>query len=270
MKLPRRRFLHLAAGAAVLPAMLRIGSANAQQLVKIGYPPFAPPLSFLPGATPANYRTLDPNGTMAQGALIDLMNAIAKDVGFQVQFMTLPAPDQIAALNSNKIDLALMVDKEQGAAADFTDPLYTDSEALLVKKGESKRYTTWEDLKGAVIVTLRGSPFADAAQKSGIFKEVRLVTAGAEVSQAVLDPQITAGFKGGFIGTLYDQQHGVYEPDVEMSVSYQPKFVMHRGIGARKGDALLSKVNMSLAKFKNDGTVKTIFTKYGIDATLVK
>ncbi len=42
------------------------------------------------------------------------------------------------------------------------------------------------------------------------------------------------------------------------------------GIGARKGDALLSKVNKSLARLKKDGTLTMIFTKYGIDGTLVK
>jgi ABC-type amino acid transport substrate-binding protein len=163
-----------------------------------------------------------------------------------------------------------MVDKEQGAAADFTDPLYEDSEALLVKKIDPKQYTNWEDLKGEVIVTLKGSPFADAAQKSGIFKEVRLVTSGAEIAQAVRDPQVTAGFKGGYVGTLYDQRHGAYEPDVQMSLSYKPVFVIRRGIGARKGDATLANIKVSLAKLKDDGSVKTIFTRYGVDGALVK
>jgi polar amino acid transport system substrate-binding protein len=139
-----------------------------------------------------------------------------------------------------------------------------------LRKSDNKQYATWEDLKGAVIVTLKGSPFADAAQKSGIFREVRLVTAGAEVAEAVRDPQVTGGFKGGYIGTHYDQLHGVYEPDVRMSTSYQPMFVIQRGIGARKGDAILSKVTMSLAKLKNDGSVRAIFTKYGVDEALVK
>jgi polar amino acid transport system substrate-binding protein len=260
--------LGFAFGVSVL---LSLGpSASAQELVKAGYAPFAPPLSFLPGATPDNYRTFDPNGALAQGAMIDLVNAIAKDAGFRVQFVMVPASEQIAALGSNKIDLALMVRIEKGAAAEFTDPLYKDSEALLVKKSDPKHYVTWEDLKGEVVVALKGSVVTDAAQQSGLFKEVRLVTAGAEIAQAVRKPEIRAGFKGSFIDTTYDQQHGAYEPDVQMSMSYQPKFAIERAVGARKGDALLSKVNASLLKFKNDGTLKTIFNKYGIDGTLVR
>jgi polar amino acid transport system substrate-binding protein len=207
---------------------------------------------------------------MAQGAMIDLVNAIAKDAGLQVQFVTMPVSEQIAALNSKNIDLAMMVPINRSAGVDFTDPLYTDSEALLVKKNDSKQYTTWQDLKGEVIVTLKGTPLADAAQKSGIFKEMRLVTAGAEVSQAVRNPEIKAGFKGSVIDTLYDQQHGVYEPSDKMSISYQPTLITQHRISSRKGDALLSKINTSLVKLKNDGTVKTIFGEYGIDGVLVK
>jgi len=66
------------------------GAASAEQLVRVGYAPFAAPLSSLPGATTDNYRTLDPSGTLAEGALIDLMNAIAKEVELQVQLVMVP------------------------------------------------------------------------------------------------------------------------------------------------------------------------------------
>jgi hypothetical protein len=104
---------------------------------------------------------------------------------------------------------------------------------------------------------------ANVAQRSGIFKEVRVVGCG-EVPQAVRDSEIKAGIKGSFIDTLYAQRHGVYEPDVQMSMSYRPKFVVQRGMATRKGDALLSTLNTSLAKLRNDGTIKMIFTRYGI------
>jgi len=157
---------------------------------------------------------------------------------------------------------------DRSETANFTEPLYQDSEALVVKKTDRKQYATWEDLRGEVIVTC--GPIYNAAQRSGIFKEVRVVTGCGEVPQAVRDPEIKAGIKGSMINTLYAQQHGVYEPDVQMSMSYQPKFVLPRRFATRKDDGLLSTVNASLAKLRNDGTLKMIFTKYGIDGTLVK
>ena len=140
--------------------------------------------------------------------------------------------------------------------------------ASTVKKTDKKRYTTWEDLKGEVIVAC--GPVANAAQRSGIFKEVRVVPICGAVPQAVRDPEIKAGIKGSLIDTLYYQQHGAYEPDVQVSMSYKPKFVVQRSIAMRKGDALLSTINTSLAKLKYDGTLNSIFVKYGIEGTLVK
>jgi ABC-type amino acid transport substrate-binding protein len=245
------------------------GASSAEELVRAGYAPFAAPLSSLPGATQDNYRRLDPSGTLAEGALIDLMNAIAKDARLQVQFVMVPGTEQIAALNSKRIDLALIFNQiDSGIDADFTEPLYQDSEALVVKKTDKKQYTIWEDLRGEVIAAC--GPVANAAQRSGIFKEVRIVSICGEVPQAVRDPEIKAGIKGSFIDTLYAQQHGVYEPDVQISMSYQPKFVFQRRMATRKVDARLSTINTSLAKLRNDGTLKMIFAKYGIDGTLMK
>jgi polar amino acid transport system substrate-binding protein len=256
--------------AVAVTIMTSLVLASAQQVVKVGYAPFASPLTSLPGATVDNYKTLDPNGTMARGAMIDLMNAIAKDVGFRVQFVAMPATVQFAALASNKIDLSMPKAIASAQGIDFTDPLYTDSEALIVKKSDNRQYTSWEDLKGETIVTFKGTPLADLFQKSGLFKEVRLVTAGAEVVQAVRDPKVKAGFKGSLIDTTDDQVHGRYEPDVKLVTSYRPRFSHTAGIGARKGDPLLSKVNTSLRRMKAQGDVRAIFAKYGIDSFLVR
>ena len=101
-----------------------------------------------------------------------------------------------AASLDHKIDLSMPVHIASVQGIDVTDPLYTDSEALIVKKSDNRQYTSWEDLKGETIVTFKGTPLADLFQKSGLFKEVRLVTAGAEVVQAVREPVVKAGFKG--------------------------------------------------------------------------
>src|SRR5437870_5392014 len=119
MKLTSRQFLNLAAGAAALPAMSRIARAqtvaDVQQVVRVGYPPFASPVASLPGATPENYATLNPNS--AQGAAIDLYKAIANDVGFNVQFLVFVSGQLPGALASNKIDTLLWVSRPANKAA---------------------------------------------------------------------------------------------------------------------------------------------------------
>jgi polar amino acid transport system substrate-binding protein len=254
-------------GLAILP-----GAAFAQQVLNVGYAPFNSPFTFLPGAAWNNYQTLDPKGTMAQGALVDVINAIAKDAGVQVKFVPVAVWDQAAALASNRIGLTTT---EVGTSPDnklamvFTRPIYNTSDTLLVKKSDTKQYTTYEDLKGAVIGAQKGTISADALVKSGIFLEVKLYATAPELAQAVHEDDIKAGFYNSVIALTYELQHGMRQ-DLQIVKSYQPMFVTATVIGARKDDGdMLKKIDTSLAKLKADGTVKAIFTKYGLEGNLV-
>lgn len=66
-------------------AALVICSQQQGKVWRVGLAPFASPLNYFPGDTPENYRTLDAN--IAQGAMIDFYKGIAKDAGFQFQFL---------------------------------------------------------------------------------------------------------------------------------------------------------------------------------------
>ena len=254
----------LATGAAIF---LSIGVANAQQVLKVGYAPFNQPVSILPGATPENYRTLDTKFTMAQGALIDLLNVIGKDTGFQFQFIPVVAGEQVAELNAKKIDLmgsSSGITSENKATIVLSRTVHNANEALIVKKSDTKQYKTYEDLKGEVVGLQRGTVSAEGLQKSGIFAEVKLYGTAPELERAVSAGQIKAGFSSSYISATYRLQHGE-TPDVQIVQSYQPRFPVPNAIGARKeSEELLKKIDTSLAKFKADGTVKAIFAKYGI------
>jgi ABC-type amino acid transport substrate-binding protein len=180
-------------GLAILP-----GAAFAQQVVlRVGYAPFNSPFTSLPGARRENYQTLDPEGSMAQGALVEVISAIAKDEGVQVQFVPVAVWDQAAALASSRIDLTTTeggISPENKLAMVFTGPIYNTSDALLVKKSDTGQYTTYEDLKGAVIGAQKGTILADALVKSGIFREVKVYATAPELAQAVHEDEIKAGF----------------------------------------------------------------------------
>ena len=95
--------LGMVLGAALLAS---VSVANAQQqTVKVGYAPFGNPLTGLPGSTTVNYRTLDPKGVIAQGAMIDVINAVAKDAGIQIQFVASAVGDRVNDLNARTVDM---------------------------------------------------------------------------------------------------------------------------------------------------------------------
>jgi polar amino acid transport system substrate-binding protein len=131
--------LGAAAGCAILAI---VDLASAQQAVSVGFPPFASPLSSLPGATPENYATLDPN--FVQGAMIDLYKTIAKDAGFHVSFRAFVAGDLPGALSSGKVDIlsAAVTDRNQRVMA-ISVPILADSEVLIANKTDTKPYRTY-------------------------------------------------------------------------------------------------------------------------------
>src|ERR1700730_14834950 len=100
----------------------------APAVVKVGVPPFGAPLGYWPTATTTNYRTLDPKGTMVQGAMIDVMNAIAKDAGIQVQYVASATGDEVGDLNSHAIDMvtngSIGAPSAIAALLDFGMPIY--------------------------------------------------------------------------------------------------------------------------------------------------
>jgi len=278
----KTRHLASIAGAALLAA----ASASAQQAVlKVGYGPFAQPVQFLPGATNDNYKTFDATGDKASGALVDLMRAIAKDAGLQVQFVAAPAGDynpagsgsQIPLSDGRTVDIALANGGSASPNAvlfDFTAPVFNNGDCVLTLKTDSKQYTSWDDLKGMVVAVQKGQPADGAAQKSGLFKDVKVYDNGPALEKAVSTGEVQAGLcasalvesaKFGPAALPADQALGI-----QMVKSFQMKFPVATSIAVRKGNMqLLNTLNASLAKLKADGTVKATFAKYGIDAVVV-
>ena len=261
----------ISAGAAALPTASRIAKTQAvtdtQQVVRFGYPPFGEPLAFLPGATPQNYSTLDPN--LAQGAVIDLVKAIAKDADFQVRFQAFVAGELPGALSSGKVDLlfAAISDRNQ-TLMQISEAFYADSEVLIAHKTDTTLYKTYADLKGQIVGSRTATIYEDDLKKNGI--EVRSYVTAPELYSAVNAAEVKVAINTRYVPTAYALLRGAY-PNVHIVKSYQVKFTDETGIGTRKDQRVLpEKINASLAKLKSDGTVKAIFIKYGIADAVAK
>jgi polar amino acid transport system substrate-binding protein len=280
-------------GAALLAGL---GSTGAQQAaLKVGYGAFTAPTAFIPNATDANFTTLDPNGTLVRGAMIEVVKAIAADAGLRIQFVPFGAggnggsggggggygvggTGQKAALTGNDIDviLAAPYPADQAAADakptfDSSKPVYFTTEGLLAKKTDTKAYKTWDDLKGEVVGTLTGGIGDGPLQNAMLFKEVKTYDTMAEVADAVNSGAVKAAVVAGAVNLAYAlQQGGGAYANLQLVKSYVPKYTFNVAIGVRKGDPTLAGIDKSLAKLKADGTLKTIFAKYAIDSYLTK
>lgn len=249
----------VAAFAALM--LSSIGIATAQQVVKVAYPPFGPPL-----------YSVDAKTNLATGAYVEVLNAVAKDAGLSLQYHPLLVSDLALGLTSKMVDVAaggMTITPENQAQFDFSDPIANATEAFLVKKTDATAYKSWDDFKGMVIGVQSGTVYVDPLQKSGLFPNIKIYGSSPELYQAVSTGEIKAGVSNAIIlANLLGQGQW---PDLKVAPGITTRIAAVNAFAFRKGqDDVVKKINVSLAKLKADGTVKTIFAKYGIEFAMAK
>ena len=248
-----KRLVQVTIAALVLTAG---GPGSAQQVLKVGSTPTGVPFTFL-----------DTKTNSIQGLMVDLINEIGKDAGFQVAVEPMQFSTLIASLTSNKIDIisaAMFATAARKEVIDFSDPVYTYGEGLLVPKTDTRNYVTQEDLKGEVVGAQVGTAFVDALKKTGLFSEVKVYDTIPDILRDVNAGRLKAGFADYPI-LAYNLKQGSF-PEVRLVKSFKPTIVGTVAIGVRKGDQdLLKKINTSLSKLRANGAVDKILEKWGLN-----
>src|SRR5580700_3478269 len=247
-----KRFVQAATTAIALAAA---APCSAQQVLKVGSTPTGVPFTFL-----------DTKSNSIQGVMVDLVTEIGKDAGFAVQIEPMQFSTLIPSLTSNKIDIisaAMFATAARKEVIDFSDPVYTYGEGLIVPKTDTKAYAGPEDLKGEVVGAQVGTAFVDALKKTGLFSEVKVYDTIPDILRDVNTGRLKAGYADYPI-LAHNLKQGSF-PEVRLVESYKPATVGTVAIGVRKGDQeLKAKINASLAKLKENGTVAKILDKWGL------
>jgi polar amino acid transport system substrate-binding protein len=250
------RLKHLVFAAAAVLAITAT-PAPAQQVLKVGSTPTGIPFTFL-----------DTKTNSIQGVMVDLITEVGKDAGFSVQVEPMQFSTLIASLTSSKIDIisaAMFITAARKEVIDFSDPVYTYGEGLIVPKTDTKDYAKPEDLQGQVVGAQVGTAFVDALKKMGVFSEVKVYDTIPDILRDVNTGRLKAGFADYPI-LAYNLKQGGF-PEARLVESYKPTIVGSVGIGVRKNDQeLLKKINASLEKLKANGTVDKILDKWGLKA----
>jgi len=206
------------------------------------------------------FTFLDVESGAPRGIMVDIVRAVGEDAGFSPEVRMLPFNALIPSLTSGRIRLiaaAMVITPARREVVDFSDPVYSYGEALVVAVSDSAEYRTLEELKGKVVGAQVGTVYIDALQDSGLFPEVKVYDSVADILRDVGVGRIAAGF-GDHPIVSYQLGLGTH-PDVRLVRSYQPRIVGSIGIGLRKEDGeLLSNINESLARLKENGTIEKI------------
>lgn len=209
------------------------------------------------------------NSNAFSGVFVDLTNAIAGDAGLQVQYQVMTFADLIPALASGKIDVIateMAITPARAQQVDFSIPVYNaPREAVVVQASDTTAYRNLADLKKVPVGVQKGSIQFALLQRAGGFSDIKVYDTVKAVWSAVAAGQVKAGITAGG-DTIFAAKQGQLA-NLRIVSSYQsPSPIPRVGIAVQKGnDHLLAKIDRSLAKLEADGTVKTIFAKYGVD-----
>lgn len=231
-----------------------VASTASAENIKVGVTTSGVPFTFV-----------ETSSQQVTGAMVDLARALAEDQGLSSSFEITAFSALIPSLDTGKIDVisaGMLVTEPRKAIVNFTDPVYSYGDAMFVAADNGENYTV-EDLKGETVGAQIGTTFADGLKALNIFGEIKLYDSIADIMRDVKLGRIKAGFGDQPIVAYQIQQNknlGVrlvdgYKPiqmgDVALAVS-------------TKNPELLTKLNTSIEKFKDNGELDKIFAKYGL------
>ena len=233
-----------------------VAVANAQPVVRVGVFPMGGPMTLL-----------DEGSGNASGATVEILQAIAKDRGLKLQYVKITGSGSnpfVAALASDTIDLiayCFQMTADRKAQFDFSEPVLSYGEAVIVHKDDPKDYRSAKDLKGLSLGVVVGSSYVDTAKGVGANAII-----GDSLGGLLMDVntgKIVAAM-GSAPTVLNAVQRGTY-PNVRVPSNYRSDEALPAGFGVRKGNVgLLKTIDAGLAKLTADGSAKAILAKYGL------
>ncbi|MFZ0531363.1 MAG: transporter substrate-binding domain-containing protein [Propionicimonas sp.] len=198
---------------------------------------------------------------------VDLVDVVAKSLGatqdiVDIDFGQITSGAVFAAKKCDLGAAAITITDERNAAAPFSDPYFSATQALLVKADSG--ITGLADLKGkllAVQTDTTGQKYAED-HKAEFGYDVKVYDDMPTAANAVLAGNAAANINDN--GVVYD----FAKDNPTTTVVTEFATGEHYGFNVSKDNpALLTAINEALAAAKADGTYNTIYKKwFGVDA----
>ncbi len=234
--------------AAALMSTL-VGSAFAAEKLRVGTEPTFAPFEFL-----------DTKTNKVTGYDIELIKAIGKKAGYEVEVQSMGFDALIPALSVGTIDAAIAgisITEERQKKVDFTTPYYESGLAYLTLKSNAEKYPTFESLKGKTIAAQIGNTGADYAKKTLGAKVLTFNT----TSEAFMD--LSSGHSS--VAVVLDRPVLAYflkskpAQAKNFQLSKETADAENYGIAVKKGNTkLLEALNKAYEELKASGELKKI------------
>jgi polar amino acid transport system substrate-binding protein len=234
-------------------AALVAGTAGAQgQTLRVGSTPTGIPFTFL-----------DTRTNTLTGFMVELIQEIGRRQGFAVDVQATPFAALIASLTSNRIDIisaAMLATPARREQIDFSDPVYAYGEGVAIREGETRPWRSLADMRGVTAGAQIGTVYIEPLRAAGL--EVRTYDSVADIMRDVSLGRIAAGFGDSPI-VAYQIAQGTFR-GVRLLQDYRPSVVGSIGIGTRKNDPIMARINAGLASVKGDSSFSRLLEKWNL------
>lgn len=240
-------------GGSEEPAEEPEGTTDEVSVYKVAMEPTFPP-----------FDTIDPNTQELAGFDVDMMEAIAADQGFELEWVNMGFDGLIAALQAGNIDIiasGMNASEDRRQVVDFSTTYYDSGLVVAIKAGNTAIKSIDDltaDMKVGAQIGTTGGDLAQELSDAGKVAEAKIYN-GLDV--AVMDLQngtIAALINDLPVTKAYmDAKPGTIEivGDVLNAESY--------GYAVQKGNTeLLDKINQGMQNLIDNGTFDEIYAKW--------
>lgn len=253
MKKQVKKIVAVGLALVMVLAMASCGAKEEAKLYKVAMEPTFPPFD----------TTNEETGEL-DGFDVDMMNAIAKDQGFEVEFVNVGFDGLIPGLESGNFDIVasgMWANEERAKVVNFSDTYYDSGLVVAVKEGNNTIKSIKDVTKDMVLGGQIGTSSADyieTAKKDGKIKEAKIYNG---VDTAVLD--LLNGTIDGLINDKPVTQSYMQAQPGKIKIVGEPLNDEKYGIAvAKDNDELLEKINAGLKGIKDSGKFDELYKKW--------
>lgn len=209
----------------------------------------------------APFEFQDENGsTEYQGFDMDLIRAVAKEMGYKAEIQNVNFDGLIPAMESGNIDIiasGMTINDERKGQVDFSDPYYTSGLTIVVPV-DNQDIKGFADLKGKKIAVQIGTTSMAEAQKiEGA--DVKALNSSADTFM-----ELKAGNVDAVINDLPVNDYYIAKTkDTDVKRLDEKLTSEEYGFAMKKGNTeLVQKVNEALKTLKENGEYDKIYEKW--------
>ena len=196
-------------------------------------------------------------GKKLTGFEVDLADAVAKQLGLKVEWITQPFDNLLIGLNQDRYDFVIAshgITPERAKAVDFSDPHYCTGGAIVSKPGGPK---TAADLVGKTVAVQVGTTYLSNVSKLKGVKDVKTFPKDTDAEAALMAGRADAWVSDKFLGL--DAVKSMKGKLVQGNLLFQEKIAM----AVKKGnEGLLKELNATLSQLETNGSYAKLSSTY--------